>query len=208
MLRLVLAALLLAFVVSPLSAEEIAVGDGYVVSLVLAEGWSVHTRAPEALIAEIAEHVEHEAVAQGYDPSPDQLREAALKRLNANEAIVYHAASKSHIDIDFSAIGPKDKVPTLKTLKGSAGYALQSLEGEEGVSGLTHAINVTNVAGAGDAARLEASYRHHDEPVNFIGIIGYVDRAWFFLYATSFGDDPAVQAGAAQILDSIKISRN
>lgn len=208
MSRLVLAALLLAFHVSPLAAEEIVVDGGYVVSLKPAEGWVVYTSAPEPLIEEIAEHVEHESMAQGYHPSPDQLREAALKRLDANEAIVYHAASKSHLDIDFSPIGPKEMAPNLKTLKGSAGYALQSLEGEEGVSGLKHEIRVVNVAGAGEAARLEASYKHHDESVNFIGIIGYVDRAWFFVYATVFGEDPTLLREAQLILGSVEIRRN
>ncbi len=208
MRRLVLVLLFLLVSALPLQAAEIAVGGGLVLSVDLAEGWVVHTKAPESLVEEIAEHIEHEAVAQGYDPSPEQVREAALKRLDANEAILYHAASGSHIDIDFSHLKPKEKAPALSVLKKSADYASQSLEGEEGVSDMKHAIRVVTVPGAGEAAQLDATYRHHEEVVTFIGVIGYVDRAWFFLYSTVFGEDPVLQQGAEAMLASATVRRN
>lgn len=208
MLRLVVLMLFPTLIAMPLSASEVVVGDGLVLSLQAPDGWAVFTEAPEALIRQVAEHVAHEAEAQGYHPTPDQAHDAAVKRLAANEAIVYHAASNSHIDIDFSPVGPKEKAPLLKTLLGSAEYALQSLESEEGVSGLQHTIRAVSVAGAGEAARLEANYKHHDETVRFIGVIGYVDRAWFFLYATVFGGDQATLRGAEAILGSVEIRRN
>jgi len=172
MLRLVLAVLLLILSPTLSSAADIVVGDGLILTLEPADGWVVHSSAPEALVGEIAEHIAHESEAQGYHPTPDEVHQAALKRLAANEAIVYHAASNSHIDIDFSPISLKEKAPQLKTLKGSAGYAVQSLEGEEGVSGLQHTIRVVDVAGAGEAARLEAKYLHHDQTVTFISCSG------------------------------------
>lgn len=208
MSRLALVIMLMIFSSTLSSAADIVVGDGLILTLETVDGWVVHSSAPEALVGEIAEHIAHESEAQGYSPTPDEVRQAALKRLAANEAIVYHAASKSHIDIDFSPISLKEKAPQLKTLKGSAGHAVQSLEGEEGVSGLQHTIRVVDVAGAGEAARLEAKYKHHDEAVTFIGLIGYVDRAWFFLYVTVFGDDPSVVKGAEAILDSVIVRSN
>ena len=204
-----LAALFLAFFYlgAPAFAEEMAVAEGLVLNYTLEPGWELVTTAPEALVAEIAEHIGHEAEAQGQHPSAEQITRAAQKRLAANEAIIYHPASNSHLDIDFSPLEEHEQAPSSKTLRRSAEFALQSLEGEEGVHKVKSSVTETKVFGAREAYRLDATYMHHDEPVTFIGIIGFVEPSWFFFYFTAPGQDPAALQGIESILANLKIKQ-
>ena len=40
------------------------------------------------------------------------------------------------------------------------------------------------IKGAKDAFLLVADYRQHEQPMKFLGVIGYVEGYWFFLYYT------------------------
>ncbi|MBW2478198.1 MAG: hypothetical protein JRE63_12835 [Deltaproteobacteria bacterium] len=196
----------LGFLVQPVLSEEITVGSALTLTLDLPTGWTIYNEAPEALIVEVAEHVEHEAEAQGKSPSQEQILEVAKKRLAANEAIVYHASSGSHLDIDFSPLEENETPPSSKLLKQSAEFAVQSLEGEEGVSGVEHRISPFTIPGSSNAFRIDADYRHHDEPVRFSGIIGYAERHWYFFYFTAPGKDADAVRTFEDLIKSFTIS--
>ena len=175
-------------------------------TLGLPSGWAIYHEAPEALIAETAEHVEHEAEAQGKNPSQEQILQVAKKRLAANEAIIYHASSGSHVDIDFSPLEENEQPPSSKTLKHSAEIAAQSLEGEEGISGVKYHISPFTISGSKDAFRIDADYHHHEEPVRFSGIVGYADRHWYFFYFTAPGKDPDALKTFEELIHSFTLS--
>lgn len=176
--------------VSAAFAEEVAVTDSLIVDVPLMDGWTLHLEAPDALVKEMAIHVAHEPAAA--NASAEQIEKVTRKRLAANEAIVYHAESGAHLDIDFSALDPGKSAPSSKTLRNSAKYAAQSLEGEEDVSDVVWEVTSVDVQGAQEAFQLAADYKQHDLPVKFIGVIGYVDGYWFFLYYTDPSQDPDV----------------
>lgn len=205
MTRLICTFLLLLGPALPAAADDIAVGEGLILRIDVPAGWTLYREAPAALIEETAEHVAHEAEAAGKHPSAEQIRQVAAKRLAANEAILYHPASGSHLDIDFSPLKDNESPPSRTGLKNSARYAGQSLESEEGVSAVETRVVPTEVAGSEEAYRLEAEYRHHDQPVTFIGIIGYSQRHWYFLYFTAPGQHTMALQEIEQILDSMKI---
>jgi hypothetical protein len=199
MARAILCGLFILLLGTTALADEIAVGEGLVLKMSLPAGWALHTEAPEPLVLETAEHIEHEAEAAGKHPTEEQILRVARKRLAANEAIAYHAASGSHLDIDFSPLESDEKPPGSKVLKTSAKYAVQSLEGEEGVSQVKSNVSSAKISGSENAYRLDATYRHHDEPATFIGVIGYAERHWFFLYFTA----PGQQADALQTIEEL-----
>jgi len=190
----------------PAQAAEVDVADGLLVDLDLSEGWTLHLEPPDALVKEMAVHVAHEPAAA--NASVEQIEKVARKRLAANEAIVYHAASGAHLEIDFSALDPGSSAPSSKTLRNSAKAAAQSLEGEEDVSDVVWSVAPVTIQGAQEAFQLMADYRQHDLPVKFVGIIGYVEGYWFFLYYTDPSQDPAVFAQMQTMLEKLVMRRS
>ena len=186
-------------------AATLEIDGGITMELSVPDGWTLYKEAPIALLEEAAEHIAHEAAEQGASPTHEQLIDAARKRMAANEAILYHEQSGAHLDIDFSTLDEGQKAPSSRTLRKSAKYAAQSLEGEEGVSDVAWDVDRIKIRGARDAYLLSADYKHHDHPVRFLGVIGFVPEQWFFFYYT----DPLKAEGAyaemQAVIDSILV---
>lgn len=199
---LCLAAVLLAL---PGHAVEIAVPGGLLLEIALADGWSVHSVPPDPLVRELARHVAHDPAAAGATAA--EIETVARNRLSANQAIVYHAASGAHLDIDFSPLEPGAAPPDLQALRDSAQYAAWSLEKEPDVTALSWAATPFKVHGAGTAMQLAADYRQHDLPRKFLGIVGYAAGAWFFLYYTDPCLDPAIYAEMQAMLSQLVVRR-
>ncbi len=175
---------------SAAEAAQIIISDELVVDLTLSEGWTLSLEPPAALVKEMAAHVAHEPAAA--DASTEQIEKVTRKRMAANEAYVYHAASGAHLEIDFSPLEQGASAPSTKTLRTSAEYAAQSLEGEEDVSNVVWDVKPVDIIGVREAFQLVADYRQHDLPVKFIGTIGSVEGYWFFLYFTDPSQSPEV----------------
>lgn len=190
----------------PAHAAEIVVAEELLVDMVLSEGWTLHLEPPDALVKEMAVHVAHEPAAA--NASAEQIEKVTRKRMAANEATVYHAASGAHLDIDFSALDPGNSAPSSKTLRNSAKAAAQSLEGEEDVSDVVWDVSPVNIQGAQEAFQLTADYKQHDLPVKFVGIIGYVEGYWFFLYFTDPSQDPDVFEQMQEMLKKLVVRRS
>lgn len=200
----ILAGICLGFLAGPVLAADIPLTGGLVVELALAEGWTVVRDAPPALVAELAEHLEHEALAQGQLPTGEQLLEAARRRLAANEAMVVHG-SGAHLDCDASPLDAGALPPTAAVLRQSAEYAGESLRGEEGVSDYRQSIGPVSLAGVAQAVRLKAEYRHHGAPRKFLGLITYADGYWLFLYYTDPLADPLAYPAMEAMLTGARI---
>ena len=196
------AAILLAL---PGYAAEIVVGEDLVLDLKLAEGWSLHLDPPQALVEEVARHIAHEPAAAKATAA--QIESVARKRLAANEAIVYHAASGAYLAIDFSPLEPGEAAPGSSALRNSARSAAKSLAGEEDVAEVVWDVTPRQVSGAGEAYQLAAEYRQQGQPMKFIGIIGYVDGYWFYLYYTDPDKDPAVFREMLAMLEQVVVRR-
>jgi hypothetical protein len=178
------------FLASQVYAADIQVTDSLVFSIEVSDGWSLHIDdPPEALVKESASHIAHEPAAA--NATQEQILKVARKRLMANEAIIYHAESGAHFDIDFSPLEAGEKEPSSRTLKNSAKYAAESLAGEEDIEDVVSEVTEAKIAGARETYLLTAKYLQHGHPMTFLGYIGFVADSWFFLYFTTPGDDPA-----------------
>ena len=189
--------------VCPSYAAEITVADNLLLEINLRDGWTLHREPPEALVKEAASHVAHEPAAA--NATTEQIETVARKRMTANEAFVYHAASGAHLDIDFSPLGQGSSAPSARTLRSSAEAAAQSLEGEGDIAGLVWDVTSVAINGVDDTFLLSASYLQHDQPMTFRGYIGYVENYWFFLYFTAPGRDSEVLHEMQAMLAHISI---
>ena len=187
-------------------AAEIAVTKNLVVEINLSEGWSLHLEPPDALVKEMSIHVAHEPAAA--NATAEQIESVTRKRMAANEATVYHAASGAHLDIDFSPLDQGQSAPSSQTLRNSAKYAAQSLEGEEDVADVTWDVTSVKINGAREAFQLAADYKQHDSPIKFLGIIGYVEGYWFFLYYTDPGKDSATFGEMQTMIEQLVVRRS
>lgn len=190
----------------PAYAVEITVADNLVVEINLSEGWTLHLEPPEALVKEMAVHVAHEPAAT--KATAEQIEKVTRQRMTANEAIVYHAASGAHLDIDFSSLDPGKSAPSSQTLRNSAKYAAQSLESEDDVSEAVWEVTSVKVNGAEKAFQLAADYKQHGRPMKFLGIIGYVDGYWFFFYYTDPGKVPGTFGEMQTMLEQLLVRRS
>ena len=203
--RHIAAIIAFAMMTGPAFADTINVGKGLVMEIPVQEGWTIYQEPPSALVEETAEHISHEAKAQGANPEKEKLLMLARKRLAANEAILYHELSGAHLDIDFSPLDTGEKPPQERNLRDSAKYAVQSLEGEEGVTDVVWDVERMKIEGAEDAFVLSASYKHHEQPVRFLGVIGFAAPQWFFFYYTDYGKAADTFEGMQQMLDAVVI---
>lgn len=172
------------------SAVEIAVAENLFLDLELSPGWTLQLEPPQGLVDELATHVAHDPAAAGA--TEEQIKSVARKRLAANEAILFHAASGAHLDIDFSPLAPGEAAPNPRALRDSAQAAAQSLEHEADVAELVWDVAPAKMQGVPAVYLLSARYLQHARPMIFLGYVGYVEKYWFFLYFTAPGDAPEV----------------
>ncbi len=171
-------------------AADISVTDSLVFSIKIADGWSLHIDdPPEELVKESASHIAHEPAAA--NATQEQILKVARNRLMANEAIIYHAETGAHLDIDFSPLEEGEREPGSRNIKNSAKYAAESLASEEDIEDVVSEVTEAKIAGAKETYLLTAKYLQHGHPMTFLGYIGFVADSWFFLYFTAPGDDPA-----------------
>lgn len=207
MLRLiVLCAVALLAVTRPLAAETVRISPELTVDLALpGEGWEISREAPAFLLADMVEHLEHELAAAGKEVDPGKVQALAARRLAANEAFVYNPASTAALTIDFSPLREGESPPSRRAVATSARYAGEGLADEEGVMELDQQSAKVAVAGAEYAYRVDARYRHHGRPTQFVGIVGFVSPYWFYLYYTDHLRDPRDAAAMDRTLEALTI---
>lgn len=200
---LTLAVLFFCFISGRSGAETIVIDASHSIQMDLPGGkWQLTREAPPFLVDETVEHLTHELTAKNKNPSPEKVREAAKRRLAANEAYLCQSESQACLVVDFSPLRPGEEPPSAKSVGLSARYAAEGLEDEEGISGLKQSVRQVHFSGASSAYRIDASYLQHGEKRKFIGIVGFSHPHWFYLYYTDPMSAPADASAIEKVLTS------
>lgn len=202
--------LLLAFLVTfllPLAApaEVHEVRPGLTVAIPeLSEPWIVSKEAPPPLVEHMAEHLQTDAAAKGRTITLEQAMPVARQRLAANELVIFNGDSGAHLLISFSPIEKGERKPSPRAIARSAQIAAEGVT-DEGWTEVEDRHAMTRVKGAQHAHYLEISYKEEGEPQLFMGIVGFADPYWFWLYANDHLKDPADRPVLEKILREIEI---
>lgn len=186
-------------------AETVQIAEKTALHFEVPPDWRWSNTPPQSVLAEVAEHIGHEAAAKGQAPSQKQLLAAAQTRLAANEVFLYNPQSSAYMTLDLSPLHQGERPPGKETIELSARYAGQSLEQEEGVEKLQGQTSEYSIVGAWYAYRYNANYLHHDHKMYFSGVIGFSSPYWFFFYFTDYQNDAADKQKAEQLFESIRI---
>lgn len=166
--------------------------------------WSVSREPAPALLEHMAEHMQEDAARQGKTISAEQAKTAALKRLQTNELFVYNTESEAHLLISFDALGKDEKVPSAKAVAKSAKFAAEGVA-DEGWTDVTERHAVTAVKGAQLAQWFEIGYSHEGQRSVFMGIVGFANPYWFWLYANDHLRNAEDRAVLERLLREIEI---
>lgn len=194
---------------SPVAAagpELLTLGDGNTLQFTLPPGNWVFSRVPpDFLVRATAADLGRELATQGKETSPEQVAELARQRLGENEGFVYHPESESCLLIDFSPLSPKEQSPGAGAIEASARAAAEVLQQEEGMAEVVTDRRPILFPGLSWAWRLDARYLQDGAPRRFIGIIGFRDPYWVFLYYTDKGANDSDYGQMEALLDAARI---
>jgi hypothetical protein len=166
--------------------------------------WVISAEPIAALVNHMAEHVQEEAAAKGHTLSAEEARAGALKKLKQNELFVLNPQSGAHVLISFEPLGKKEAEPSAKTIAKSAQYAGESAI-DEGWTEVAERQAVTVIKGAQQAQWFEIDYTHEGSRQAFIGIVGFANPYWFWVYANDHQQDPADRAVLEKLMREIEI---
>jgi len=187
------------------AAEVFQLKPGLQVSLPdLKSPWSASTEPNASLVEHLAEHVVEEAAAEGKVLTAEQAEQVARKRAAGNQLFVSNSKSGAHLLISFSALKEGEAAPSAQTVARSAKYAVDSAldEGWQ-VDKVSHAV--TEIKGARYARWFSIEYTHEGEPGLFMGIVGFADPYWFWLYGNDHLQDPADRKKLEMLMLGIEI---
>lgn len=170
----------------------------------VATPWSVSTEPPAELVDHLTEHVLEDAQAQGKTPTPEQARDVALKRARSNQLFVTNVESGAHLLISFSPLEQGETPPSAKTVALSAKYAADGVADEGWTEIKTEQAAIT-IKGAQQAQWFTIDYRHGGERSQFLGIVGFAQPYWFWLYGNDHLKNPADRAVLEQLMRGIEI---
>lgn len=168
--------------------------------------WKVTDKAPMDLVEHIAEHIQEEMAHAGKKLSDEQALKMAKKRLEAEELFLFNPKTEAHVTISIDAMGADEKAPTQADVKLSANYAASGV-GEEGWENLKVRYISQKVPGADVAQRFEIDFTHEGEKGQFVGLVGFSNPFWFWVYATDHGGNPADKQTINAIVDGFKVIR-
>jgi hypothetical protein len=167
--------------------------------------WQVSDTPPDFLVSIMADHLSEEMLKKARDAGLDDPLEVARNNLSVNELFVFNPQSGAWLAVDFSPLRENEPPPSRRAVARSAHFAGQSLHGEEGLSEVTHRTKRVRVPGARHAYRLDAEFEKHEEPIRFIGIVGFADPHWFFLYYTDYQMESQDIIDMEEILGSARL---
>lgn len=170
----------------------------------VAAPWVVSTEPPTELIQHLTEHVLEEAAAQGKTPTPEQAREVAMKRARSNQLFVANQESGAHLLISFSPLEKGEKAPSAKTVALSAEYAADGVADEGWTDAKTEQF-ATTIKGAQQAQGFTIDYSHEGKRSLFLGVVGFAQPYWFWLYGNDHLKDPADRALLEKLMRNIEI---
>lgn len=171
------------------------------------ERWTLSRQSPSFLVEEVARHLGEEMLKKARRSGLTNAKDVARKMLSANELFIYNKDSGAHLEVDFSPLRAEERPPTRRAVAYSARYAGESLLEEEGLSDVIQKTKKTQVDGARIAYRLDAKFRRHGNQVQFIGVIGFSDPYWFYLYYTDPLKDPRDLSELEKVIRSLRLKR-
>lgn len=166
--------------------------------------WMVSTEPPAELVEHLAEHVLEEAAAQGKTPTPEQAREAAMKRARSNQLFVANPESGAHLLISVSPLEKGEKAPSAKTVALSAEYAADGVA-DEGWTDVKTQQSATALKGAQTAQWFSIDYSHEGKRSLFLGVVGFAHPYWFWFYGNDHLKDPQDRAVLEHLMRGIEI---
>ncbi len=199
--------LCLVLMAGPVFAETVEVVPGTFLEFSLPnERWQHASEPPTFLVDKTAAHL---------DPNMKKMigsqtmssRDVALKILSANELFIYNAASEAFLAVDFSPLREGEDAPSRRTIAASARLAGESLANEEGLSDVVQDTSKTRIDGADYAYRLDAGFHKHGDDIRFIGITGFAEPHWFYLYYTDYNQSSQDLAEMETLLKTVRIFR-
>lgn len=171
----------------------------------LGPNWVVSQEVPEALVAETAEHLQHELEAQCKQVPAVKLLEQTRKRLAASELFIYNPRTGATMTVDFSPLKANESNPGRRTIAQSAEYAAQGLEEEEGLSNVTHSTTQTSMLGLQYAYRIDANFQKHGAATRFLGVVGFTAPYWCYFYYTDPLQDPQDFSEISSLLQAMVV---
>lgn len=167
--------------------------------------WVVSQEVPEGLVAEAADHLQHELAAQGKQVPEEKLLELARKRLAANELFILNPTTGATLLVDFSPLKADESNPRRSTIEQSAIYAAQGLEEEEGLSEVTQTTSKASMFGLQYAYRIDANFQKHGAATRFLGVVGFAAPYWCYFYYTDPLQDPQDYSDMSALLQGIVV---
>lgn len=167
--------------------------------------WQTAETAPRFLIVERARHIHDNMMKRFKQRGIESKEEAAEIQLKANELFIFNQQTGSYLEIDFSPLKKDDKAPSKKSIALSAKYTGEELEHEEGLSKVKQKSHKVHIEGSKYAYRVDAEFVKHGEAKRFIGLIGFVDKSWFYIYYTAPADSTQDTFEVEELLNSIII---
>jgi hypothetical protein len=168
--------------------------------------WQVSKTAPDFLVDQRAMHI-HDDMMKRFEKKGIKTKKAAAEfQLKANELFIYYPQTKAYLEVDFSELRKDEKAPSKRSIALSAKYTGEELEHEEGLSQVRQKSSKSHIDGAKHTYRVDAQYLKHGEAKRFVGLIGFANRHWFYLYFTIPEGVSQVLPEVEEILRSITIS--
>jgi hypothetical protein len=112
--------------------------------------------------------------------------------------------SGANLLISFSAMDEGEEAPSSKTVAVSAQYAIGGVE-DEGWDVTSIQKADTEIAGAQTAQWFVIAYTHDGEANLFMGIVGFANPYWFWIYGNDHLKDPTDRGFIEQLMKNIQI---
>ena len=155
----------------------------------VSEPWQVLTEPTPQMLEHMIEHEIEEAAEQGKTLTKEQARKTALKKASLNDLYVVNADSGAHLLISVSSIDEGEKPPSAKTVARSAQIAIDGVEDEGWTVSSAKKADIT-IAGAQAAQWFVVDYTHDGDASLFLGVVGFANPYWFWLYGKDHLEDP------------------
>lgn len=171
----------------------------------LSDDWIVTSEPTDEMLEHQADHEVENALRAGQSISRAEALSRAKKYFAASDDLYFlNTTSEAHLLFSYAPLGERQPEPSADHIKGSALAATDGVTAE-GWTKHSEDNRVVKVKGARHAHFFEIDYTKGDEQQFFMGIVGYAQPYWFWLYAYDHLHDSGDRATLMRILESFEI---
>jgi hypothetical protein len=169
------------------------------------ERWQVVSEAPESAIQAMIDDMLHEAKVAGKQVDTSRLRSTAEKSLQINDLYVYNPETAAYLMVSISPTESGEEPPTRATVKASVDWTVEAIKDNSDVESGTYRFDVEKLKlpGATYAYLLDSDSPLHGAAHNFLGIIGFVETNWVFLYYNDKAENSKDVEEMRKLLESV-----